>query len=91
MCLMSKHGFPRARAKQRSLVKGFRTGDLVRAVVKEGVKAGSYQGRVAVRASGFFNLTAQQGTVQGIHVRWCRLLQQKDGYQYQQKETPIFR
>ncbi len=87
MCLMSKHGFPRTRAKQRSLVKGFRTGDLVRAVVKEGVKAGSYQGRVAVRASGSFNLTTQQGTVQGIHVRWCRLLQQKDGYQYQQKEA----
>lgn len=28
MCLMSKQGFPRTRAKQRSLVKGFRTGDL---------------------------------------------------------------
>ncbi len=92
MCLMSKHGFPRTRAKQRSLVKGFRTGDLVCAVVKAGVKAGSYQGRVAVRASGSFNLTTEQGTVQGIHVRWCRLLQQKDGYQYQQREeTPIFR
>jgi 5-methylcytosine-specific restriction endonuclease McrA len=90
MCLMSKHGFPRTRAKQRSLVKGFRTGDLVRAVVKKGAKAGSYQGRVAVRASGSFNLTTEQGTVQGIHVRWCRLLQQKDGYRYQQRKEAAF-
>jgi 5-methylcytosine-specific restriction endonuclease McrA len=90
MCLMSKHGFPRTRAKQRSLVKGFHTGDLVRAVVNEGAKAGSYQGRVAVRASGSFNLTTEQGTVQGIHVRWCRLLQQKDGYQYQRREEAAF-
>jgi hypothetical protein len=86
MCLMSKHGFPRTHAKHRSRILGFRTGDLVRAVVKEGTKAGSYQGRVAVRASGSFNLTTQQGTVEGIHVRWCRLLLQKDGYRYQQRK-----
>jgi 5-methylcytosine-specific restriction endonuclease McrA len=90
MCLMSKQGFPRARAKQQSRVKGFRTGDLVWAVVKEGAKTGSYQGRVAVRASGSFNITTEQGTVQGIHVRWCRLLQQKDGYQYQQRKEAAF-
>jgi 5-methylcytosine-specific restriction endonuclease McrA len=90
MCLMSKHGFPRTRAKQHSRVKGFRTGDLARAVVKEGAKAGSYQGRVAVRASGSFNLTTEQGTVEGIHVRWCRLLQQKDGYRYQQRKEAAF-
>jgi 5-methylcytosine-specific restriction endonuclease McrA len=90
MCLMSKHGVPRTRAKQHSRVKGFRTGDLARAVVKEGAKTGSYQGRVAVRASGSFNLTTERGTVQGIHVRWCRLLQQKDGYQYQQREEAAF-
>jgi putative transposase len=74
--------------KQCSLVKGFRTGDLVRAVVKAGEKMGSYQGRVAVRASGFFNITTHQVTIQGISHRWCRLLQQRDGYQYhQRKET----
>lgn len=90
MCLMSKYGFPRTRAKQRSLVKGFRTGDLVRAAVKKGAKAGSYQGRVAVRANGSFDLTTEQGTVQGIHVRWCYLLQHKDGYQYQQRKKAAF-
>jgi 5-methylcytosine-specific restriction endonuclease McrA len=90
MCLMSKHGFPRTRTKQRSLVKGFRTGDLARAIVKAGTKTGSYQGRVAVRASGFFNITTEQGTVQGISVRWFRLLQQKDGYHYQQRKEAAF-
>ncbi len=84
MCLMDAHGFPRTRAKQQSRVKGFRTGDLVRAEVKSGSKAGSYEGRVAVRATGCFNITTDKGTIQGIHARWCRLLQQRDGYQYPQ-------
>ena len=63
---------------------------VVDAEVKEGARAGSYQGCVAVRASGSFNLTTEQGTVQGIHVRWCRLLQQKDGYRYQQRKEAAF-
>ena len=33
-------------------VKGFQTGDLVRATVTTGTKQGSYVGRVLVRASG---------------------------------------
>jgi 5-methylcytosine-specific restriction endonuclease McrA len=90
MCLMSKYGFPRTRAKQPSRVKGFRTGDLVRAVVKKGTKTGSYQGRVAVRASGFFNITTARKTVEGIHARWCHLLQQRDGYLYQQQKEAAF-
>lgn len=90
MCLMSKRGFPRTRAKQHSRVKGFRTGDLVRAVVKAGTKTGSYRGRVAVRTSGSFNITTAQETVEGIHARWCHLLQQRDGYQYQQQKEAAF-
>lgn len=66
MCLMNAAGFPRTKAKQPSRVKGFRTGDLVRAVVPSGKKVGCYEGRVAVRASGSFNITTQHETVQGI-------------------------
>jgi hypothetical protein len=90
LCLMDRYGFPRTRAKQHSQVKGFRTGDLVRAVVERGAKAGSYQGRVAVRASGFFNITTHAATVQGISHRWCRLLQQRDGYHYYQRKEAAF-
>src|SRR6266566_8194958 len=90
MCLMSKYGFPRTGPKQRSLVNGFRTGDFVRAGVKAGAKTGSYQGRVAVRASASFNITTPAGTVQGIHARSCSRLQQCDGYTYQQQKETMF-
>lgn len=82
MCLMDKRGFPRTRAKVQSRVKGFRTGDMVRAVVKQGVKAGTYVGRVSVRATGSFNVTTPSGTIQGIAARYCRVIQYRDGYTY---------
>jgi 5-methylcytosine-specific restriction endonuclease McrA len=90
MTLINRYGFPRTKAKQQSRVKGFRTGDLVRAMVPQGRKAGSYLGRIAVRASGSFNITTGRGISQGINARWCRLLQQRDGYQYQQRKEVAF-
>jgi len=36
-------------------------GDLVRVVVTTGKKAGNYLGRVAIRASGSFNIQSQPG------------------------------
>lgn len=90
MVLMDKYGFPRTRAKQQSRVKGFRTGDLVRAQVKQGSKVGCYIGRVAVRARGSFNLTTATGIVQGISYHWCRLLQDRDGYVYHQQKEAAF-
>jgi hypothetical protein len=82
MCLMDKSGFPRTKAKQQSRVRGFRTGDMVRAVVPVGTKAGTYLGRVAVRTTGQFNVTTSAGTIQGIAARYCQTLQQQDGYTY---------
>lgn len=82
MCLMDEHGFPRTRPKQQSRVQGFRTGDMVRAVVTKGVKVGTSVGRVAVRTTGFFNVTTNNGTVQGIAARYCRMLHRQDGYTY---------
>jgi hypothetical protein len=85
MCLMDKHGFPRTGPKQTKVVKGFQTGDMVKAVVTKGVHSGTYVGRVAVRATGSFNITTQQGkTVQGISHRFCVALHQGDGYSYRQ-------
>jgi hypothetical protein len=48
------------------------------------VKAGVYVGRLAVRATGSCNLKTATGTIQGIHVRYCRPLQRGDGYAYTQ-------
>ena len=61
---------------------GFKTGDLVKAVVLKGKKKGVYIGRVAARANGYFNITTKDGTNQGIGYQYCRLLQKNDGYQY---------
>jgi len=50
MCRMNKYGFPRTDPKQHKRVKGFQTGDLVRAVVPAGRKAGAEQsGRAHLR------------------------------------------
>jgi hypothetical protein len=71
----------------RKRVHGFATGDLVAATVAKGKKIGSYVGRVAVRASGKFNITTASGVVQGIGHRNFRLLQRADGYGYSQRNT----
>ncbi len=82
MCRMDKFGFPRTSAKRVRRVHGFRTGDLVRAVVPSGKKAGTHIGRVAVRASGRFNISTPRSVVQGIGWKHCRLLHRADGYAY---------
>jgi 5-methylcytosine-specific restriction endonuclease McrA len=83
MVLMDKYGFPRTRAKISSRVRGFHTGDMVRAEVPAGKKAGSYVGRVAVRTTGSFNITTKTGTIQGVAARYCTPLHLADGYSYQ--------
>jgi hypothetical protein len=84
MCRTSPSGFPDKARKATSIVSGLRTGDLVRAVVPPGsVKAGTYVGRVAIRATGSCNLQTATRTIQGIHYRYCQPLQRADGYSYQ--------
>ena len=88
MCRPDRFGFPRTRAKGARRVFGFQTGDLVRAVVPSpSIKAGTYVGRLAVRATGSCNVTTSAGVVQGIHIRHCRPLQRGDGYAYQKGEA----
>jgi 5-methylcytosine-specific restriction endonuclease McrA len=79
---LTKYGFPRGYLTRSKIAFGFQTGDLVRAVVTKGKKAGSYLGRVAIRASGSFNIQTGNGLVQGIHHRFCTLQQRADGYGY---------
>ena len=81
-CLANRFGFPRSAPKTQKRVLGFQTGDLVSAVVPSGKKQGRYRGRVAVRATGNFNIHISSGVVQGISAKHCRLLQRKNGYSY---------
>jgi 5-methylcytosine-specific restriction endonuclease McrA len=80
MCRVDKYGFPRTSAKGPRTVKGFRTGDIVRATVTSGKKIGCYEGRVAVRSSGSFNVKTAGGTIQGISHRYCLVIHRADGY-----------
>jgi 5-methylcytosine-specific restriction endonuclease McrA len=85
---LDRHGFPRGYLTRRKTHFGFRTGDLVLAVVPSGKHRGTHIGRVAVRASGSFNLSTPTGLRQGIAYRHCRLLQRADGYGYAWAEQP---
>src|SRR5215472_10146569 len=81
MCQVKKRGFIRSKPKERSRVRGFRTGDLVRAVCPEPLKtAGVYVGRVLVQASGSFDVDTPTRRVGGISWWRCQRLQQGGGY-----------
>lgn len=86
---VTKHGFPRGYLTRTKRHFGFATGDLVKAIVPKGKKAGTHIGRVAVRKTGSFNITTVTGTIQGINHKHCQLLQHADGYSYHQKEAAI--
>ena len=86
MCRMDSYGFPRTSAKSSKSVKGFQTGDMVKAIVPSGSKAGEYLGKVAVRSSGYFNIQTKTQVIQNIGYKFCCLLQRNDGYSYNYKE-----
>lgn len=79
---LDRFGFPRSYLTRNKSAFGFQTGDSVKAVVPSGKRAGRYRGRVAIRASGSFNIQTPQGVIQGIHYRFCSLIQRADGYGY---------
>jgi len=79
---LTKHGFPRGYLTRSKSAFGFQTGDMVKAVVTKGKKVGTYLGRVAIRASGSFNIQAGNSLVQHVHHRFCTMVQRGDGYGY---------
>lgn len=82
MCRTDKYGFPSRYVPRNKFVKGFQTGDIVKAIVTSGKKSGAYVGRVAVRSSGSFNIKDKTGLIQGINYKFCSRVHGKDGYQY---------
>jgi hypothetical protein len=82
-CNVNALGFPCSRPKGAKRIKGFQTGDLVRATVTTGTKRGIYVGRVLVRATGSFDIRTKGGRVEGINHHSCRPVHRSDGYTYQ--------
>jgi hypothetical protein len=78
-------GFPSGKPKLAKKVFGFQTGDRVRALAPKGNKAGCRIGRVAIRATGSFNIQTINGTVEGIGHKYCKIIQRNDGFAYHLK------
>ncbi|NUR01872.1 MAG: HNH endonuclease [Streptomyces sp.] len=76
-----RYGFPRLRRARKKQHFGYVTGDLVHAVMPFGKWAGTWTGRISVRARGQHSLTTPAGRFNVSH--WnLRLLQRGDGYGY---------
>lgn len=84
-----KYGFPRLYLPRQKQFFGYQTGDLVRAVLPAGRYVGMHIGRVAVRATGRFNIRTADRLVQGIHCRYIQLLQRSDGYGYSIRKEEV--
>jgi hypothetical protein len=80
---LTAHGLPRGSCMRTKSVRGFQTGDMVRAEVSTGKKAGTHVGRVAVEGSGSFRV----GNAEGINAKYCKLLHRTDGYCYARQAT----
>ena len=90
MCRPNAFGFPDKAPKATSVVGGFRTGDMVRAIVPPpSVKMGTYVGRLAIRATGSCNLKTAAGAIQGIHYKYCTALHRGDGYRYTKGDAAL--
>ncbi|MEO0687846.1 MAG: RNA-guided endonuclease IscB, partial [Cyanobacteria bacterium J06649_11] len=82
ICRTDKYGFPSRYVPRFKFVKGFQTGDIVKAVVTTGKKIGEYIGRIATRSTGSFNISTREKLVQGISYKYCKTIHFKDGYSY---------
>jgi 5-methylcytosine-specific restriction endonuclease McrA len=81
-CITDEFGFPTAHRPRHRERCGFRTGDIVRAVIPSGKYAGTHVGRVTVRSRGSFRLFRFD-----VHSRHLVRLQRTDGYNYGKEEA----
>ncbi|BAY48005.1 hypothetical protein SAMD00079811_74630 [Scytonema sp. HK-05] len=82
MCGTDRYGFPTRHRERKQVHFGFKTGDIVKAVVTTGKKVGEYLGRVLCRKTGSFDIATKSGRIAGISHRFCSPIHQKDGYSY---------
>ena len=91
MCLPDKYGFPRTKAKAQKVIKGFKTGDFVKAVIPKGKNQGIHFGIVSVRSTGSFCLKESKRKVDGVNAKYCKAVQQATGYSFSflEKTSPV--
>jgi hypothetical protein len=77
ICRTDRHGFPIRHVPRVKRHYGFRTGDLVKAVVMSGKYRGRHVGRVSIRTRPSFRVNGID-----VHPRTLTLLQRADGYAY---------
>ena len=82
MCGTDKFGFPNRHRTGQTVHFGFKTGNIIRAAVPKGKKAGVHKGRVLCRKTGSFDIQTGAGRVTGVNHKYCQNLHQKDGYAY---------
>jgi len=77
-----KYGFPRLRFARKKIFFGFKTGDMVKAVVPKGKHKGVWFGRVLCRDTGYFDIKLPSEKRGGISHKYFSLVQSNDGYEY---------
>ena len=82
-CGTDKFGFPTRHAPRAKSFMGFRTGDMVRAVIPGGKHQGTHEGRIAIRFRPWFLL----GKID-VHPERLSIIQRSDGYDY--TLSPVF-
>jgi 5-methylcytosine-specific restriction endonuclease McrA len=89
MANTNKYGFPLINKEGKQACKGtsprqlgFRTGDIVKAIVPTGKHKGVHIGKVTVRKSGAFDVVSKGIKRQSIRWKYCTHLHRKDGYSY---------
>ena len=76
-----KYGFPKCHKARIKSFMGYKTGDLVKAVIPSGKNKGTHYGRVVIRQKPQFQLDKI-----GVHPKYLSLLQKADGYAYSSLE-----
>ena len=91
MQLMDRYGFPRMKKNKRERAKakerrkyyfGFKSGDIVRAIVPRGVNKGDHTGSVGCRKTSSFSISTSERIFDGINHKYCKLVHRQDGYNY---------
>jgi 5-methylcytosine-specific restriction endonuclease McrA len=89
-----KYGFPTRILPRTKLICGFMSGDMVKAKIQKGKYQGIWFGQIAMRSSGYVDIKGLDGNrlVQGVHAKYCQIVQRFDGYSYfmmKRKESAI--
>jgi len=83
---LDKYGFPRGRRSRQKFYFGFRTGDMVKAVIPKGKYKGTWVGSVVCRKRGNFDIKVLSGKRQSVSYKYCKIIQRFDGYKYMIKK-----